>query len=561
MERVRRGVEADVGGDAPSRGQALGQAGRGRVEDASPFEVVEEPGEAPGRGRWWARRSCSRHTEVAGTVWGPAWSGRSGVHSPHGIVPPVMQTSLSRRQRRRRSADRRRPRGSGAATVAVIALPLLLFTTLLLAGAAGAAASVGAYSYLAKDLEDPKAALDKITFTQQTTVVDRTGEVLLARLGDDRREVVTFDQIPPILIDATTSVEDKTFWDNSGFDPAGFVSAAIDTIAGRDRGGSTITQQLVRARLLPQSAFTGGVYERKAKEIIQSIRLTQAYPGGGGQEGDHGEVPQPELLRQPQLRRRRGGPELLEEGPQGPDARRVRAARRHPAVPHQVRPRQERGRGDLHRRQGRRADAAGGAHGQRDRGPPRLHPGADEDQVGAHGRHVHRRRLRGGQAGAGHPGLPGGGPVACAAVRVAGPLRARADPVRRGAVREDRHGRLPGDHDARLPDAAHRREVGLRGGDHPQLQEPGQAAQGPGDPAQRVVLDQVADRPQHPQRGGRRHRLPHGRDPRLRGLGVVHRQGQQEVPAPVRRPRGRVAPARLVDQAARCTSSGSTTRR
>ena len=77
----------------------------------------------------------------------------------------------------------------------------------------------------------------------------------LARLGDDRREVVTFDDIPPELVDATTAIEDKTFWENSGFDPAGFVSAAIDTLKGNDRGGSTITQQLVRSRLLPASAF------------------------------------------------------------------------------------------------------------------------------------------------------------------------------------------------------------------------------------------------------------------------------------------------------------------
>jgi len=195
-----------------------------------------------------------------------------------------MQTSLSRRQRRRRTAGGRRPRGRGVATAAVIALPLLLFTTLLLVGAAGATASVAAYSYLSKDLEDPKSALDAITFTSQTRVLDRTGDVQLARLGDDRREVVTFDQIPPALVDATTSIEDKTFWDNSGFDPAGFVSAAIDTINGRDRGGSTITQQLVRARLLPASAFSGSVYERKAKEIIQSIRLTQAYPGEDGKK-------------------------------------------------------------------------------------------------------------------------------------------------------------------------------------------------------------------------------------------------------------------------------------
>ena len=193
-----------------------------------------------------------------------------------------MPTSLSRRQRRRRSAERSRPRGSGAARAAVIALPLLLFTTLLLLGAVAATASVAAYSYVAKDLPDPKAALDVLVFTEQTTVVDRTGDVQLARLGDDRREVVTFEQIPLELVDATTAIEDKTFWENSGFDPAGFVAAAIDTINGKDRGGSTITQQLVKKRLLPEAAFAEGAYVRKAKEIIQSIRLTEAYPGVAG---------------------------------------------------------------------------------------------------------------------------------------------------------------------------------------------------------------------------------------------------------------------------------------
>ena len=196
-----------------------------------------------------------------------------------------MQTSL-RRQRRRRLGDRSRPRGNGAnvAKAIAVAIPLFLFLILALVGVAGATASVAAYTYLSRDLADPKAALDDLGFTQQTTVVDRTGKVQLARLGADRREVVTFADIPPGLIDATTSYEDKTFWANSGFDPAGFVAAAIDTIQGRDRGGSTITQQLVRARLLPATAFAGSVYERKAKEIIQSIRLTEAYPGEAGKQ-------------------------------------------------------------------------------------------------------------------------------------------------------------------------------------------------------------------------------------------------------------------------------------
>ena len=62
------------------------------------------------------------------------------------------------------------------------------------------------------------------------------------------------------------------------------MSAGLDTVSGKPRGASTITQQLVRARLLPPSAFEGTTYERKAREIIQSIRLTQAFPGEAGKQ-------------------------------------------------------------------------------------------------------------------------------------------------------------------------------------------------------------------------------------------------------------------------------------
>ena len=59
------------------------------------------------------------------------------------------------------------------------------------------------------------------------------------------------------------------------------------------------------------------------------------------------------------------------------------------------------------------------------------------------------------------------------ALRVAGAQGAGRAPVRRGPVRADRHRRLQGDHLPRLQDAADHREVGLRGRDHPQQQEPG----------------------------------------------------------------------------------------
>src|SRR3954470_12841274 len=196
-----------------------------------------------------------------------------------------MQTSLARRQRHRRALQRRPPGRTGTAIgrVLLALLVVLIATGGLLAGS-GAAVAMGAYNYYAAGLPDPVAALTNIPFEQQTIIYDRTGKIELARLGDLKRELVTFDQIPGEMLDATTAIEDKDFWTNPGFDPAGIVSAAVDTVSGRPRGASTITQQLVRARLLPAAAFEGSTYERKIREIIQSIRLTEAYPGDAGKQ-------------------------------------------------------------------------------------------------------------------------------------------------------------------------------------------------------------------------------------------------------------------------------------
>ena len=129
----------------------------------------------------------------------------------------------------------------------------------------------------------------------------------LARFGEFKREVVTFEEIPPILLDATTAIEDKTFWENAGFDPMAIIAAGIDSLRGNSRGASTITQQLVRARLLDPELIQDAdrTIERKLKEIIQSIRVTQYFGAQGdeGKQADHHGLPQPDLLRQPELRR------------------------------------------------------------------------------------------------------------------------------------------------------------------------------------------------------------------------------------------------------------------
>ena len=162
-------------------------------------------------------------------------------------------------------------------------LPVALLGACLLIAAIAYGGTVAIYSAVVADLPNPKD-LDTIVLNQNTTVYDRTGTVQLAAFGSDRRTEANFASIPGIVLDTTTAIEDKTYWGNSGFDPLGFVAAAIDTVRGSGRGGSTITQQLVRGVLLPDSAFAGSVYERKLKEIIQAIRLTKEFPGRVGKE-------------------------------------------------------------------------------------------------------------------------------------------------------------------------------------------------------------------------------------------------------------------------------------
>jgi membrane peptidoglycan carboxypeptidase len=193
-----------------------------------------------------------------------------------------MQTSLTRRQNRRRNGNGRKGSG-GAARRALVAIPLFLFGAMALVAVVGFISAVGVFAlYNAGNPEVTR--LEEIQPASESIVYDRTGTVELARFGTERRELVTFEQIPAHLLDATTAVEDKTFWTNTGFDPLGIVAAGIDSLQGDSRGASTITQQLVRQRLLDPAVLRDPdrKVERKLREIIQSIKVTQHYQGDEG---------------------------------------------------------------------------------------------------------------------------------------------------------------------------------------------------------------------------------------------------------------------------------------
>ena len=202
-------------------------------------------------------------------------------------VARVRRRSLAASPLVRHSLNARPTPRSAAATAAAVLGTLLLVVALLVTGVAGAAsvATVASISALSEDLPDP-SALASLRFDEPTIVYDRTGKTELARFQRTKRTVVDYRDLPSLVQDATTTAEDRTFWENDGFDVTAMVAAAVETAQGDGRGASTITQQLVRARLLPADVVEPGadIYLRKAKEVIQSARLTAAFPGQTGKQ-------------------------------------------------------------------------------------------------------------------------------------------------------------------------------------------------------------------------------------------------------------------------------------
>src|SRR4029079_18717117 len=91
----------------------------------------------------------------------------------------------------------------------------------------------------------------------------------------ERRGEPNSDQLPPLVVHAFISAEDKTFFSHGGIDYLGLLGAVADfttksvTGGGRAKGGSTITQQVAKY-LLKDSSYNIG---RKLREAILAFRL------------------------------------------------------------------------------------------------------------------------------------------------------------------------------------------------------------------------------------------------------------------------------------------------
>jgi penicillin-binding protein 1B len=138
-------------------------------------------------------------------------------------------------------------------------------------------------------------SVDSIPVESFTLEPEVLSNDILSKAG--KRESVRFSEIPPVLVHAILSIEDRRFFQHSGLDLFGIARALLHN-TGNDKddrgrqGGSTITQQLVKntylspertlRRKYAEAMLSLALEQRLSKEDIFALYCNEVYLGQRG---------------------------------------------------------------------------------------------------------------------------------------------------------------------------------------------------------------------------------------------------------------------------------------
>ena len=149
----------------------------------------------------------------------------------------------------------------------VLKLLLSTFLIICITGVLGVAAFL-TYIVVSTENFDP----NKLTYQDQTKVYDKNGKVF-ATLGTEKRESVTYDKLPQVLIDAIIATEDSRFFQHNGVDFARFLKASFGQLLGQSSAGgaSTLTMQVSKNNLTNRNSSGLEGIIRKFRDVYISV--------------------------------------------------------------------------------------------------------------------------------------------------------------------------------------------------------------------------------------------------------------------------------------------------
>ena len=125
----------------------------------------------------------------------------------------------------------------------VVSILLIIFFGLVITCLVG----FSAFMIYVKAKADPLFDTANLNTVELTRLFDKDGKEF-AKLGSEKREKVSYEQLPEVLIDAVVATEDSRFFQHNGFDAPRFLKAALGQLAGHSGAGgaSTLSMQVVK---------------------------------------------------------------------------------------------------------------------------------------------------------------------------------------------------------------------------------------------------------------------------------------------------------------------------
>lgn len=117
----------------------------------------------------------------------------------------------------------------------------------------------------------PEFNSDLLYKQESSNIYDSKGD-LIATIGIEKRQLVTYEELPQILIDAIIATEDSRFFEHKGIDLPRFIKASYGYFTGNNAGGaSTLTMQLSKNTFTSTEASGIEGIVRKFTDIYLSI--------------------------------------------------------------------------------------------------------------------------------------------------------------------------------------------------------------------------------------------------------------------------------------------------
>lgn len=166
----------------------------------------------------------------------------------------------------------RKPRRSAARPL--LRCAILTMGLAATAAVGGVAAVVGAYYYAAPGLPAAETIRD-IPLQIPLRVFSRDGR-LVSEIGERRRILIDYEDVPELVVQAFIAAEDRRFFEHPGIDYQGILRSLFRLLKSGGQisgGGSTLTQQLARDYFLNLEQ----TYVRKLREAFLAWKIEREF--------------------------------------------------------------------------------------------------------------------------------------------------------------------------------------------------------------------------------------------------------------------------------------------